>query len=128
MKEHFSSCILEEREVVNMERSNQFGIRLKALRIQRNLSQEELAFQCNMQASHIGQLERGQKNPTLETLQKISNGLDIPLTELLDFDAKTDHHKTNTVINKINAHLAILTLKQQEHVLAIVKTFKSAQY
>lgn len=107
-----------------MVKSNEFGKKLKTIRTQRHLSQEELAFQCNMQASHIGQIERGQKNPTLETLQKISNGLDIPLPELLNFSTESSLESKNSTIIKINAYLASLNPRQQEHVLAIVKTFK----
>lgn len=107
-----------------MTKSNDFGKKLKSIRTNRHLSQEELAFQCNMQASHIGQIERGQKNPTLDTLQKIANGLDIPLTELLNFNTEPNLENTNATIIRINAYLASLTPRQQEHVLAIVKTFK----
>ncbi|MEE0859151.1 MAG: helix-turn-helix transcriptional regulator [Acutalibacteraceae bacterium] len=106
-----------------MKNTNEFGARLKNIRQQRNLSQEELAFQCNMQASHIGQIERGQKNPTLDTLIKISNGLDMPLTELLDFETSIQNQEKLKNIKQINAYLTILTPKQQEHILAIVKTF-----
>ena len=106
-----------------MENSEQFGKRLKSIRIQRELSQEELAFKCNMQQSHIGQIERGQKNPTLDTLIKISNGLNISLTELLDFDTNVKNENTNKTINKINAYLVALSSKQQEQILAIIKTF-----
>lgn len=107
-----------------MNKSNEFGKKLKAIRTSRHLSQEELAFQCNMQASHIGQIERGQKNPTLDTLQKISKGLNIPLTELLNFNTEPNLESTNSTIIRINAYLASLSPRQQEHVLAIVKTFK----
>lgn len=106
-----------------MEESNQFGRKLKKIRLNRNLSQEELAFQCNMQASHIGQLERGQKNPTLDTLKKISSGLDMSLSELLSFDDSDKQENCNKTVNKINAYLNKLTPKQQEQVLAIIKTF-----
>lgn len=106
-----------------MEKSNQFGKKLKKIRQNRKLSQEELAFQCNMQASHIGQLERGQKSPTLDTLKKISDGLDMPLTELLNFDEDDKQDNINITINKINAYLNKLTPKQQKQVLAIIKTF-----
>lgn len=107
-----------------MNKSNEFGKKLKTIRTSRHLSQEELAFQCNMQASHIGQIERGQKNPTLDTLQKISKGLNIPLTELLNFNTEPNLESTNSTIIRINAYLASLSPRQQEHVLAIVKTFK----
>lgn len=106
-----------------MESSITFGARLKKLRQEKKLSQEELAFQCNMQASHIGQLERGQKNPTLDTLIKIANGFEITLPELLDFDEKPQNKNQNPTVNKINAYLSALTEKQQKQVLAIIKTF-----
>lgn len=106
-----------------MEESNQFGRKLKNIRLNRNLSQEELAFQCNMQASHIGQLERGQKNPTLDTLKKISVGLNMSLCELLNFENGDESANSNKTVNKINAYLNKLTPKQQEQVLAIIKTF-----
>lgn len=106
-----------------MKNTNEFGKRLKKIRISRNLSQEELAFQCNMQASHIGQIERGQKNPTLDTLIKISNGLNMPLTELLDFETDLEDQEQIKNLKQINAYLEILNPKQQEHILAIIKTF-----
>lgn len=106
-----------------MNENNEFGTRLKSIRINKKLSQEELAFMCNMQASHIGQIERGQKNPTLDTLIKISNGLDIPLPKLLDFENGIDNKEQNIYINKINACLRKLDEKEQAHILAIVKTF-----
>lgn len=106
-----------------MKSSNAFGARLKYLRTKNHLSQEELAFQCNMQASHIGQLERGQKNPTLDTLTKIAGGLNITLPELLNFEIETDSDKNNATISKINAYLAAMNEKQQKQVLAIIKTF-----
>ncbi|MDY2783104.1 MAG: hypothetical protein SOT80_06820, partial [Candidatus Pseudoruminococcus sp.] len=59
-----------------------------------------------------------------DTLQKIANGLDIPLTELLNFSTEPNLENTNTTIIRINAYLASLTPRQQEHILAIVKTFK----
>ncbi len=37
-----------------MNSSNVLGTRIKNLRTQMGLSQEELAYRCNMQASHIG--------------------------------------------------------------------------
>ena len=106
-----------------MEVTNKFGQKLKSIRLSRKLSHEEFAFQCNMQASHIGQLERGQKSPTLDTLNKISDGLNMPLTELLDFGEKDKQENCNITVSKINAYLNTLTQKQQEQVLAIIKTF-----
>ena len=46
------------------------------------ISQEELAFRCGVHRTYIGAIERGEKSPTLTTIEKIAKGLDIPLDKL----------------------------------------------
>lgn len=106
-----------------MSNKFEFGKHLRELRFQKGLSQEELAFECDMQPSHIGQLERGLKNPTLDTLVKIANGLKITLPELVDLTINFEKSEENTTVNRINAYLSALSIKEQEQVLAIIKTF-----
>ena len=60
--------------------------RIRRLRKQRDMSQEELALRAGINTVYFGQIERGQKCPTVDTLYKIAMGLDVPLTELLRFD------------------------------------------
>lgn len=62
-----------------------FAKRLKTLRLEKALSQEELASLCGIDRTYIGRLERLERNPSLEILQKIADGLGIELTELLKF-------------------------------------------
>lgn len=59
------------------------GENIRLLRIARNLSQEQLALNAGVNTSYIGQIERGEKNPTIKTLEKISSALNIHLIELL---------------------------------------------
>ena len=61
------------------------GERIRTLRKGKGLSQEELAFKASTHASYIGQLERGEKNITLESLDNITKALDITLEELFRF-------------------------------------------
>ena len=63
----------------------QFGKKLAQLRKQTGLSQEAFAFQCGFDRTYIGILERGEKSPTLNTLNKIAKVLGISLSNLLDF-------------------------------------------
>ncbi len=42
----------------------------------------ELAFECELTKSYISDLERGERNPTLKVLNKISVGLGVTLEEL----------------------------------------------
>ncbi len=56
---------------------------LKELREQRGLSLDKLASMTKVSKSMLGQIERGESNPTLGTVWKIANGLHIGLTELI---------------------------------------------
>ena len=107
---------------MSSENNLNLGKRLKQIRSDMGLSQEELAYRCNMQASHIGQIERGQKSPTLETLEKLASGLNITVSVLTDYSKDISPSNDETV-NKINSYLAKLDNKQKKQVLNIIKTF-----
>jgi transcriptional regulator with XRE-family HTH domain len=61
------------------------GERIRSIRKERNLSQEELAERSGIHTNYVGQVERGEKNLTLETLEKIVSGLDISLEQLFRY-------------------------------------------
>jgi len=60
------------------------GKRIRNYRTKQNLSQEKLAELSGCHPTYIGQIERGEKNATLESIEKISNSLDIPLSRLFE--------------------------------------------
>ena len=51
----------------------------------RGLTQEELAEQINLQQAYIGGVERGERNISMLTLQKIAVGLEVSPDEVLNF-------------------------------------------
>jgi transcriptional regulator with XRE-family HTH domain len=61
----------------------QFGINLRRIRHERGFTQEELAYRVGMDVSYLSELENGRKEPCLRKLKEISQGLNVPLTELL---------------------------------------------
>lgn len=63
-----------------------FGNTLKKKRKQSELSQEELAEKLGIHRTYMSFLERGQRNPSLLMLFKISRALKIKLPELFEFD------------------------------------------
>lgn len=63
-----------------------FGKHLKSLRTQKGLSQTELAFKGDFDRNYIGMLERGERNPSLKNLQRLSDALEIPLCKLTNFE------------------------------------------
>lgn len=64
------------------ETHKKFGDRLKMLRKERKMTQEDLAFKVGVDRSYMGFVERGEKNPTLKRIVDISKALKISLSEL----------------------------------------------
>ena len=60
-----------------------FGQVLRTLREGKNLSQEKLAEYCDLDRTYISMLERGLRQPTISTIFKIADALDILPSELV---------------------------------------------
>lgn len=61
----------------------EFGLVVKDLRQQRQLSQEALGFATTLDRAFISQLENGHKQPTLLTIFRLAKALDVSAAELL---------------------------------------------
>jgi len=59
-----------------------FGERVRTLRKEKNLSQEELAFKADLHRTYIGMIERAEKNITLLNIEKIAKALEIDIYNL----------------------------------------------
>lgn len=54
-----------------------FGLKVREIRKQKGLSQEELAYKADLHRTYIGMIERAEKNITLINIEKIANALEI---------------------------------------------------
>lgn len=61
-----------------------FGNKIKQMRIEKGWSQEQFAFECDMDRTYIGGVERGERNIALVNICKIAKALKIHPSELLD--------------------------------------------
>ena len=68
--------------------SKAFGIVLSRLRVQKNLTQEQLSGLANIARSHLAALESGQKNPKLDTIWKLAEALNIKPSQLIRMTEK----------------------------------------
>ncbi len=59
-----------------------FGRRIKELRLHQNISQEELAFRCQLSKNYVSDVERGTRNITLKVVEKFAFGLKVPVQYL----------------------------------------------
>ena len=63
----------------------QFGNRLKAIRLGRQLTQEELAELVGISVDFLSLIERGINSPSFDVLQRMGERLNLPVRELFDF-------------------------------------------
>jgi transcriptional regulator with XRE-family HTH domain len=66
------------------------GNRIRGLRREMGLSQENFADKCGIDRSYMSGIERGVRNPTLEVLWAISGGLDLDLSQLFMFETNIE--------------------------------------
>ena len=59
------------------------GQRIRELRAQKGVTQEELADRCGMFRTYLSRIESGQANPTLTALHTLARGLEVSVLELL---------------------------------------------
>lgn len=70
---------MENREILL-----KFGQRIREIRKEKCLSQEELSFKADLHRTYIGMIERAEKNITLINIEKIANALSVDIKELFD--------------------------------------------
>ena len=62
----------------------QIGMKLKAVREAKELSQAELASKARITREYVNRLEAGRSNPTIGVLQRLAKALGVPVTALLE--------------------------------------------
>lgn len=63
------------------------GRRIRQLRKQKEWTQERLSETCDISLKFLSNLERGVDSPSLDTLERLADALDVPLMELFNFQA-----------------------------------------
>ena len=66
----------------------QFGENLRRLRKEKSLSQEQLAFEAQLDRSFVGQVERGERNLSLLSILRLADALKIPPEKLFSGDSQ----------------------------------------
>ena len=82
------------------------GQRVRALRKQRGLSQERLGDGAGLSGKFIGEVERGEKSISIDSLYRVSVALEIPLRELTDVRADKQSGVPSEDVERIFALVA----------------------
>ncbi|MEI9956868.1 MAG: helix-turn-helix transcriptional regulator [Ferruginibacter sp.] len=62
---------------------SELGARIRMIRLTKNMTQSQLALNCNFEKSSMSKIESGQVNLSYITLYRISKGLNVQMRELL---------------------------------------------
>ncbi len=102
------------------------GERLRSYRKRAGLSQEGLAEKAGLHNTYIGQLERGEKNATLESIEKVATALQLPFEVL--FENLIPYSENNRVVNDCYNKIVSLSNEDQQAICEIIEriiTFKT---
>lgn len=98
------------------------GAKIKQVRIKRKLTQDKLSEMCNLSATFLGIVEGGWKKPSLESLVRIANVLDVSLDYLLSDSLKLS---SETRIEELVSAVKNLDSKDLDMVVDMVNTLIS---
>lgn len=71
----------------------EFGDRIRYLRTQKNLSQEQLSFKTGFHRTYIGMIERGERNISLTNMAVFAKVFNLTIDELLKFNNSRELQK-----------------------------------
>lgn len=69
---------------VNMDIKQRLGLKIKELRKQKGLSQEKLANLADIDRTYLPTIEKGERNVSIEVVEKLAKALDIKVKDLFD--------------------------------------------
>jgi len=62
------------------------GLKIKEIRVNQHIPQQDLAAACNFEKSNMSRIEAGRSNLTIDTLLKICTALNVRLIDIVDVE------------------------------------------
>ena len=101
-----------------MERQELFGSRIRSVREAADLSRDIVAERMNISSSYVGEIERGEKWPTFDMLERLARALEVEPSSLFEYEAeelnkdllltKLQHLLSNRSMDELQQALQIL--------------------
>ncbi|MEK3705476.1 helix-turn-helix transcriptional regulator [Paenibacillus sp. FSL R7-0198] len=98
-----------------MNLSESVGRRIRELRKAKGWTQEQLAEAAGLHYSYIGGVERGVRNISLETLEKIICAFNIPAIEIFKFEESTEYRKA------LDEHITLIAAMSAKEIRSITR-------
>ena len=95
------------------------GQRIRKYRTAKGLSQEKLAELSGCHPTYVGQIERGEKNATIESIEKIATALNVSLSRLFE-KLGVKENGARDIPLECYEFLSAKTKEEQEHIYRIL--------
>lgn len=96
-----------------------FGRKVRAARNAAKMSRERAAEKAGITAGYLGEVERGEKWPTLNMIRLIATVLNVPLPTFFEFEAQETDSKI--LIEKLHRIIENCSTEQRQQALRILK-------
>lgn len=106
---------------LKQEITSAVGARIRHFRHMHNFSQEQVALSAGLNPAYYGQIERGQKCPTIDSLYRIALSLEVPLSELVRFDSQSTDSPIN-LARQLSVSLSRVPTDKREQVLRLIES------
>ncbi len=102
------------------ELTRKIGVNIRKFRLKKDISQEALSLSAGFHPAYLGRLERGEKCPTIDTLYKICDALEISVCEILSFEDNTQSSGIEAIY-RIEKAIENLSASRQNKIAEIVE-------
>ncbi|MCK9223928.1 MAG: helix-turn-helix transcriptional regulator [Candidatus Muirbacterium halophilum] len=103
---------------LKIEKENELGQKIKKFRMEKNITQEKLAEIIDVHFTYIGRIERGEKTPSLKTLKKITQALNISSDLLIETNSeKNEEMKLLSILLQSRSSEEIRKLRKIAEIL-----------
>ena len=93
------------------------GKRIRKIRKASGLSMEALAYKCGIHPTYVGEIERATVNPSVLSVVKIADALNVPIREVIKVEEKRDED----IVNEILGHLGKINKKELRFISAVAE-------
>src|SRR6267142_3040362 len=102
-----------------MDRLALFGSRIRSIRESANVSRELVAERADINTNYLGEIERGEKWPSLEIIERLSEALHVSPSAFLEFEA--EEVDSDILLTKLHQILATRNIEQLQQALRLLK-------
>ena len=102
---------------IDMDDQVAFGRNIRAARDSANMSRDAVAERAEISVEYLGEIERGEKWPTLRVIRAIARATDVSPARFFEFDDQ----ETRPLIERVHLALEMRTPEQQRQALRVIK-------